>query len=275
MTTLALSSADLKSLKDAGFVQPSPTARRPPRISIASRGNTKRGKTHWAICTPPDPVAVISLDPGTRQVVDKAIAMGRQVLPFYLDHSKREDQATAKKLWSDYRKAIRTIMGIKAIRTLVVDTTTDVWDLVQLAEFGKLKQNNKFAYGGINAEFAGLIDEVYFGCPGLNTIYISKLKKAYVDDKWDGKAMYAAGYSGMDYLVDLNMTHVFRNKEFGFVIDDSEATRFGADYSGLEFMGGECSFLDLAMHIFADKEKCKALGFGDEGADPTYWGMRL
>jgi hypothetical protein len=279
MGTVAVPAADLKSLKDAGFTQPSPKPTKPPRISVATGGSTKRGKTHWALITPPDPVAVISLDPGTRQVVDRGTMMGRTILPKYLDHSKREDQATAKKLWQDYRSAIRAIMATRSIRTLVIDTISDCWDLIQLAEFGKLKQNNKFQYGGVNAEFGGLVDEVYYGRPDLNTIYIQKHKKAYVDDKWDGKAMYAAGFSGLDFLVDLSLGHTFTGKEgFGITTLSTEATRFGPEFSGITMTGDDCSFSALAMHIFADPEypdRAKLMGFTDEGNDPEYWGIRL
>lgn len=270
----SITPADLKALKDAGFIQPSPQPSKPPRISVATRGKTKRGKTHWAIFTPPDPIAVISLDTGTRQIVDKAVAQGRVVMPFYIDHSRRDDQAQAKKSWQDYRKALSVIRASRSIRTLVIDTISDAWDLIQLAEFGKLKQNNKFAYGGINAEFPGLVEEFYHANPSINTVYIQKLKKQYTGDNWDGKSMQAVGFNGFDYLVDLSITHIFEGGKFGFETDASEATRFGPEFSGLKFMDGECSFVDLAMNIFSDEEKCKRLGFGSQGADPEYWGVR-
>jgi hypothetical protein len=272
MPTPSLSSTDLASLKAAGFTKPDKAAAisKPPRISMGSRGKTKSGKSHFALMTTPEPITYITLDPGSVLLCDKAVAMGRQVYPKFIEHSKKETKDQAKVVWQDYRKALRAVMGAKGIRTLVVDTISECWDLLQMAEFGKTKQNNKFAYGDLNAEFAGLIDELYYGRPDLNMVFVQKLKKEYgADDKWDGKSYYAAGYSGFDYLVDLSITHHFGknpttgNPEFSFETLSTEATRMGGEFSGLRFGGDECSFLDLALEIFKDHPV---------GSDPGYWG---
>jgi hypothetical protein len=260
--------SDLNLLKTAGFSQPSAKLKT-PRISMATCGRTKNGKSHWAVMTSPEPVAYIMLDPGSREIATKAAAMGKKIVSKFIDHSKKDNQETAKKVWAEYRASIRAIMATKSIRTLVVDTIDECWEIIQLAEFGKLKQNNKFAYGGVNAEFGGLIDEVYFGREDLNTIYIQKVKKSYIDDKWDGKTFKPAGFSSLDYLVDMSIEHFFREKNFGFRTLATEATRFGAQFSGLEFYAEENSFLDLALHIFNPANGL--VGYDPVGADPFYW----
>ena len=282
-TNLVIPASDLQALKAAGFTPPTPKPLKPPRITIASEGKTKNGKTHFAVMTPPDPLAYIMLDPGALQLADKAIARGRKILSKYIAHSKKESQDEAKKLWQEYRASIRAVMGAKNIRTLVIDTIDEAWELLQMAEFGKLKQNNKFAYGALNAEFSGLIDEVYYGRPDLNVIYIRRVKKLYVNTKkangddesgWDGKSMEPKGYKDLDYMVDMSIVHSFKGGQFQFETKTSEATRFGGEYSGLTFIGDECSFPELAMYIFKDAETSKALGFQD-GSDPELWGISL
>lgn len=274
---LIVPASEFNALKAAGFYQPKPT-KVIPRISAATEGRTKSGKTHFAIMTTPEPVAVITMDPGTLPIIDKAIKQGRKLLPVFLEHHKKESQDEAKKLWDMYRKALRAVLGAKSVRTLVIDTTHEAWELIQLAAFGKLKQNNKFAYGGLNAEFSGLIDEVYYGRPDLNTIYIRRQKKLYTKAKpkvnkttgeevdtggdWDGKTMESTGYKDLDYCVDLSLVHKFQEGQFLFDTKDSEATRFGGQYAGLRFEGAECDFASLALHIFADDP---------QGCDPGYW----
>lgn len=269
--------ADLNALKLAGFTEPDPIKKGPPRLSLATEGRTKMGKTHFAIMTTPEPVAVITMDPGTAYVAQKAKSQGRKIYTTFIEHHKKEDQVTAKASWTKYRQAWRTILGMKFIRTMVVDPISESWELLQLAEFGKLKQNNKFAYGALNAEFSGLIDEVYYVRPDLNTIYIQKVKKLYVkgrkkdDDTdmggdWDGKSYEPQGFKNLDYQVDLSIVHEFQKGKFAIRTKDSTATRFGGEFADLVFGQEECTFVDLALHIFKDDPV---------GSDPEYWGWKF
>lgn len=257
-----------KSLASAGFSVPTPKVV-VPRMSIATRAPTKCGKSHWAIMTTPEPVAVIALDPGTQQIISQAVNQGRQLIVKGIDHSRKNDQATAKLLWQEFRTACKSVAQNKAIRTLVIDTGTEVWEMLRLAEFGKLTQVKGIHYGGINADYSSFIDELYYLRPDLNFIYVHKAKKDYVDDKWDGRSMALNGFEGIDYLVDISLSHYFINKKaggpsFGFVTNDNTATRFGPDFAGLKFEGAECSFIDLALWIYTEKNDAI-------GSDPTYW----
>jgi len=257
---------DLASLKSAGFALPKKQADNPPRLSVLTTGKTKNGKSHWAYFTTPEPVVALMLDPGALPIIQKAVDSGRNILPRFINHSRKETQDAAKKLWQEYRSAVRAVLAAKSVRTLVIDTSQEAWELLRMAEFGRLEKVMGYQYGGANAEFGGLIDELYYGRPDLNTIYIDKSKKAYVDDKWDGKSMERRGFAGLEFQVDLSIHHYFKSRKFGFEIDESEATRFGPQFSGLKFEGEECSFMDLAMHIYGDHPV---------GSDPEYWGIRL
>jgi hypothetical protein len=282
---LSISQADLQALQKAGFTSKAPSLK-PPRIACATEGKTKCGKTHWALYTPPEPLAFIMLDPGSLQLADKAMLRGRKIFPKFIAHDKKADQATAKKLWQEFREAVRLVMGIKGLRTLVIDTMTEAWELIRLAEFGKLTQVKGIHYGGINSEFAGLVDEMYYGRPDLNIILTQKVTKQYVKGagegdmgNWDGKTMEAKGFGELEYHVDLSLVHGFsKAKGFFFVTKESEATRFGPEFAGLKFEQepkDECSFVELAQFIFRDEDQCRALGYDAVGADPEYWGLRF
>src|SRR5262249_16286333 len=157
--------------------------------------------------------------------------------------------------------------------TIVVDPIDMAWELIQLAEFGKLKQNNKWAYGSLNAEFSGLADELYYGREDINSVYIQRVKKLYVksdpkkdDGDWDGKSYEPRGFNGFDYLVDINATHGFENKQFTLTTDPGEATRLGGQFSGLKFAGDECSFVEMAKYIYGPD------GLNHpEGGEIDYW----
>lgn len=263
---LIIPASDLSILKGAGFSQPTPTKKKTPRIAVATRGKTKNGKSHWALMTPPEPIGYLMLDAGALELSQKAVNRGRKIFPKFIEHSKKADKETAMKAWAEYMKAWRTLVAVKSVRTLVVDTIDEAWELIQMAEFGKVKQNNKFAYGPLNAEFGGLIEEAYYTRPDLNIILIQKVKKEYVNDNWDGKSMKPAGFASLEYLVDLNIVHYFREKKFGFQTLASEATRFGPQFAGLDFFDTENTFTDLAMYVFKDHPDYDAVG-----ADPEYW----
>src|SRR5687767_1683252 len=40
-----------------------------------------------------------------------------------------------------------------AVRTIVIDTATEFWDLAQLANFGRLSQNSQLMYGPVHVEY--------------------------------------------------------------------------------------------------------------------------
>ena len=56
--------------------QPPTTA---PRLAIFLGALEKSGKTHWALFTPPGPIAVVMADEGTEHVMHKAKAEGKQI----------------------------------------------------------------------------------------------------------------------------------------------------------------------------------------------------
>jgi hypothetical protein len=282
---LSISVADLKALQNAGFSH-KPPALKAPRIAAATEGKTKCGKTHFALYTPPEPLAFIMLDPGSLQLADKALAKGRKIFPKFIAHNKKASKDEGVALWKEFLEAVRLILQLKSIRTLVIDTITEAWELARIAYLGKLTNVKGIHYTEVNSAFSGLMNEIYYTRPDLNLILIQKVKKQYVKSgsgdndmgNWDGKSYEAQGYGELEYLVDVSLVHGFNKSDgFFFTTKDSEATRFGPEFSGLKFKQSseECSFLDLATHIFKDEAQCKDLGYDPIGADPEYWGMKF
>lgn len=257
---------DLQSLKSVGFTTLPKSADKLPRISMLTSGKTKTGKTYWALNTTPEPVAAFLMDPGSLAIAQEAINKGRLILPRIINHSKKETKEDAEKLWKEYRVSVRAVLAAPSIRTLVIDTATELWELARIAEFGPRATAKGHNYVGLNNEFGGLIDEIYYARPDLNIIYIQKLKKQYEGDNWDGKSWETKGFGEMEYQVDISIIHSFHKGKFAFKISETEATRFGPDYAGLKFEGDECSFADLALHIFKDHPA---------GSDPGYWGIKI
>src|SRR5690606_33598929 len=121
-------------------------------------------------------------------------------------------QGDAEQDWNDIQEVLRAVIRSSAIRTLVVDTATELWEVARLSEFGKLEQVKSHHYGPVNAEFRNIIQAPYMR-KDLNVIYTHKVKKEYKDDKWRG-GFERAGFGDMPFLAQINIEH--------YRVDESE-----------------------------------------------------
>lgn len=271
-----------KSLADLGFYIPDAT--QIPRLVVSSSAHEKAGKTHWAL-TAPGPVAAISFDTGTKNLVKKFIReYGKTILLKVFDAPSEVegDKKTAAKLWDEFAKTCRLFLKEPSIRTLVVDTATEAWQLLRLARFGKLTQVMPQHYVEANADFRELVKSLYER-EDLNVVWIHKVKKEYKGQKsgGDGKDSWTGkyerdGFGDMDYIADVNLTHYweearkvdetgnpdsrggFTQKVFGLKVGTCRDNMVGAAGESLESRWGQgadpdynmCDFPSLARMVF-------------------------
>lgn len=196
---------------DLGFTLP--TGESIPRIVMASEAREKAGKTEFAMGLP-DPIAVISTDTGTKEVVDRAIRRGRRILLLQLKAPKELGKSDAESEWAKCRDAIYAIIESNTVRSMVIDTASELWELLRMAEFGKLTQVKSHHYGPVNDKMRNLVKRS-FDRPALNSIWIHKVKKQYKGDEegttgnWTGK-YERAGFADLAYLVDVNISQYRR-----------------------------------------------------------------
>jgi len=87
------------------------------------------------------------------------------------------------------------------VKTIAWDTGDEMLELLRLARFGgRLDKIQPMEYGPVNSEHEKVIRRVRQ--MGMNMIITHKMKAEYKGDKSTGK-MVRAGYSKMNYLVDL------------------------------------------------------------------------
>jgi hypothetical protein len=262
------------SLSEAGFVAPASVI--VPRITVCTTAGEKVGKTHWAL-TAPGPIAVISTDTGTREVVERFIReTGKKILlcqltaATALTEARRGDAGATE--WQRAKDAIYSVVADKSIRTLVVDTATEIWELCRLSAFGKLTQVKPHHYAVPNGEFRNLLKYCYEARNSLNAVWIHKHKKEYKgnvkndDSNWTGK-YERSGMADVPFLVDVvteqykrverdeeNMSHLF----FGIRTLDSRLKPemvVGVEFeSEAGVTGGvdDCNFKRLAESVWPD-----------------------
>ena len=198
-----------------------------PRLAVSLDGLDKRGKSHWAICTTPDPIKVIKIDTGTDSAITKARSLGKrvQVMPVEFDIPdmsviKAQDiDATQAALWrKEWNRIVAACKLIQSedpknptsTRTLVIDTGTALNKLLELAHFGKARGNaRQDLRTEMNGAYHKLFWDLYNKRKDLNIILIHQDKKQYVqnskgDSVWNGK-YERDGNNKTGFYVDLSV----------------------------------------------------------------------
>ena len=132
-----------------------------PSSILSFEGLEKSGRTHLA-CQGPEPIAYQGLDTG-EDTMQKLRASGKKIAAavYHYAHDPKTKNTEAqaeeikKKVWdkfyTDYHAALTWA------RTVVWDTATEVWELLRLANFGKLSQVPEIAYPAVNSEFKEMV----------------------------------------------------------------------------------------------------------------------
>lgn len=199
-------SVDKRKLSNTNFKAAKDEVRN--RLIICVQGLEKTGKSHWAL-TAPDPIAYMSLDIGTEGVVNKFLNGTHAEKEIYLStyryfvkrNSKGEVDTNstanhAEREWGKFVTDFETALNM-GVRTLIVDTASEMWDLLRLSSFGKLDQVPSFMYGPVNGTFRELVRKAYD--QDTNLILIHKYKKQYKGSEWSGK-YERAGFGDIGFL---------------------------------------------------------------------------
>ena len=248
---------------------PATTFRVKPRLALSIDAMDKSGKTHYALMTTPDPIVVVMTDPGTIAVIEKAVRAGRRiagVLDLRYEGPERRDGTTADKQtwqgwvdkWTLYEKAITATVANRQIRTIVKDTETEIWELCQLAHFGKMDKISPHLRVQCNNAYLATFSELY-ARDDLNVILIHQCKKEYKpnskgEDSWTGN-YERAGMNKIGFQVDLVIRAGWsaQYRCFYTMVPPDQATRYsGGGISGKTWYGPESHFAYLGMEVFPE-----------------------
>jgi hypothetical protein len=227
-------------MKDLGFEAAADIQSR-DRMILSISGLEKCGKTHFGL-TAPGPIAMFSTDIGEEGVVEKFRDKDVQLLTLDRVDDNAADQAVEE--WERFRKAYYWSLKDGHFRTLLVDTATEIWEMLRMARFGRLTQVMPYQYGPVNAEYRALIRDAYKY--DKNLILLHKMKAKYVNDKrtaeWE-----RSGFSDTGFLVQVN-AQVYRYDSGDFAIQVIDS-RKNPDLMGEELVGPLCNFDFLAQLV--------------------------
>jgi hypothetical protein len=229
-----------------GFTRANSVMKR--RLIMSVEALEGAGKTRFALTTPA-PIALINLDEGLEGLVEpfqerKAIYVASVKLT---TSGKREEiigaaEKELAKVETNYQTAL------KQARSIIIDTGTELWELLRLSAFGRLDKVMPHQYAEPNQMMTRLIKQAYDS--DANLIITHRLKPEWVNDKKTG-AYEFSGMKDVPFLVQCH-ARMWRDED-GYHLRVGKC-RQNASIVGLELTNGMIDFQTLASFVFPDSE---------------------
>jgi len=220
------------------------TVETPKRLIASIAGQPKTGKTHVAL-TAPEPILFFNIDIGTEGVVGKFQEgfdghAPKRVFMYDVRVPTGAAQADYTPMWNDLKQRLEIAFKMKQ-GTVIIDTSSEAYELARLSHFGKLTQIMPHQYTEVNSEWRELMRKAYDS--SINTIFIHKQKPRYINNTRTSE-YDLAGFSEMGYLSQINIvTHRFdiedEAPEFSIEVVDC---RHKPSLNGQIFSGPMCDF---------------------------------
>lgn len=251
-----------KAMADLGFSTVGDVVSDVPYLIIATDGEERCGKTHFA-CTAPAPIAYFSFDPNYRYVLPKF--KGKKIEPIRFEVPQTQDKAAAE--WARFVKAYYNVLYSGLFRSAIVDTFTDVYRLIRMAEFGKTKQVSMYNYDVVNAPLFEMMDDLTAPDVHVNWVLIHKMTDEYVKLKGQEKEvrtgnMVRAGWKHARYKVEATLQHLrwdideededgnpLPGVDYGFKVMDCGRN---SKIVNKVYIGEDATFTQLAMDVYPD-----------------------
>ena len=204
------------------------------------------GKTRFTL-TAPGPIAFINLDEGLEGVIEPFQLQKKiylcQIKPEFEGGRDQIIKAAEREL-AKFEAAYQ--VALKQARTLVVDTGTELWELMRLAAFGKLAQVLPHQYAEVNQAMTRLLKLAYDS--DCNLLITHRLKPEWINDKRTGQFEFS-GYKDIPFLVQAH-ARLWTDGD-GFHLRVGKC-RQNAGVVGLELVNELINFSMLASFVFPD-----------------------
>ena len=214
-------------------------------------GDTGTGRTTYAL-TAPGPIALLHSSEKLEGIV-QAQASNKDIKMFDFggsftgDPQEISDQAVL--VWEAFKEAYYD--AFNWAKTIVIDTDTELWELIRLARFGGLKPSGGRVdanYGPVNAEWSALWK--HSRSKNVNVISIGQTKPEYVGKSGMGQAtgrMIRAGQKSMPFFADV-IVLTGKNDDGEFTSEIKKAW-YNAACEGVEFTDDMCDFATVMSTI--------------------------
>lgn len=181
------------------------------RLIVGVWGRPKTGKTQFALSFP-EPIYFHNFDWGIEHhlpgLTEREVYVANYLTP---DLSAQEAENMLRMFERDYASALAQGKG-----TIVIDTTTQLWNLISKVFLEKIKAKRKdgqvypFDYADANAYFQNLINQVKDS--GMNMVLIQRAKEKYNASGQPSGEHEQQGNNGIPYLVQVQL-HITKDGE--------------------------------------------------------------
>lgn len=233
------------------------TKTKPKGILISTEGLQKCGKTRFAL-TMPSPVYILNLNFGLSGVIESFLEAGKEYyvediqVPLSKDLPGQAFTLQSTAAAEQWRKAVLSVQEAlkdQDIKSIFIDTASELWELLRIARLGKLAQILPVQYMAVNAEFRQLLQILL--CSGKNIILSHKVKPEYVNDQKTNR-MERAGFgdTGFDVQLELKLERDLKREgedQYGLTFLDCRAR---PTLNGSILRGKDCDFLKVMTTVY-------------------------
>lgn len=189
-----------------------------PRIILSTQAHRKGGKSHFAL-TAPGPVAYLNFDKESEEDVMKHFQNKVIYKKGYWPES--DEQEEQKRIADMFESDFKDVSSSPSVRTIVVDTESEVWEIMRMAEFGRLS-NVAHLFTPLNRRYRQLLYLAH--STDKNYIFNHRLKKEYLNNEWTG-GWIPSGFGEIGYVAQCNV-ELWRDDEPTVREDLSESYLF-------------------------------------------------
>lgn len=226
------------------------------RMIISVCGEEKAGKNYFSF-TFPAPIYVHSFDIGLEGTIEQFIDKKEIYTAEYelevqpgQGASPQEVSESATRLWENFVSNYKDSLVSARQGTVVLDTDSEVYELLRLARFGKLTQVMPHHYGPVNAEFRDIVRSAYDH--QSNLFLIGRMGDEWLNDA-SGKGNKTGqrirkGFGDLPYLTQINALCERVDQEGGGSTFQAviESCRFNPECNGAT-VGNDYDALRLAV----------------------------
>ena len=269
--------------EDAGFRRVGEGG--PRAIQMCTQGRGKTGKTDFSLSMP---APLVHLNIGDKQDTEEIARKrypGKEILfkdhhfllkmditpPFSGNERQVKDKKRAFKdriaagnkemamdVWSDTQKSLDFVRVERDIRSLAIDTGSQMWKMVQYAEFGKVSEVPPVLRQSVNILWTGIF-ELLGSRRDLNLMVIHRVKEIWArragsssDQAYATGRFEISGQKEMEYILQVNLEHTYDAENGRFGVKIKNASVGSTELWGQELWGHD--FPQLAMTIYPPDE---------------------
>ena len=235
------------------------TETKPKGILISIEGLQKTGKTEFGLSMP-GPLYILNLNLSLVGVIEKHVKSGKELyvqeiqIPLTKDLPGQAFTLLSGAATDQWRKAILSLQeAIKDpdIKSIFIDTGSELWDLLRVARLGKLTQVLPVQYAAVNAEFRQLL-QILLTCK-KNVVISHKVKPEYVNDQKTNRFERSGfGDIGYDVQADLRSDRDLKKDgadQYSITFGDCRANN---EVKGKVLSGNSYNFLNVVKAIYPE-----------------------